>query len=109
MAIYFLSADPDAIRARIVEQRLRRAIPQLASVASVQEAIDRVTRSMNEPIYLLYVAPSQDRVHFATLVETAASHRGRIFFVLISNEMAASDYKAQNERDPGRARHKGDR
>jgi pilus assembly protein CpaE len=94
MAIYILSAGSEAARAGIVEQRIRRAIPDLTRIGNIQELFDKVARGSNDPIYLLTVAPTRDQDHFARLAESTASYRGRIFFVLISDEISASDYKA---------------
>ena len=94
MAIYIHSADPDAVRGRIVERKIRGAIPALKSVGSIEEALDSRAGGSSEPVYLLLVAPSRDRDYFTKLAETAANYRGRIFFVLISDEISASDYKA---------------
>jgi len=43
---------------------------------------------------VLIIAPSRDLTHFTKVVDMASSHGGRIFFVLISDELSASDYKA---------------
>jgi pilus assembly protein CpaE len=42
----------------------------------------------------LLVAPSREQGQFAALAETVATYSGRIFFILVSDEMSASDYKA---------------
>src|SRR3954452_14399864 len=94
MAIYILSASSDATRAGIVEQSIRRAIPELTPIGSIQELIDRVVPRSNDPIYLLLVAPRREQSDFARLTETAAAHHGSVFFILISDEISASDYKA---------------
>jgi pilus assembly protein CpaE len=94
MAIYILSAGSDAARAGIVEQKIRRTIPDLTPIGSIQGLIDSVVPGSNDPVYLLLVAPSRGQGEFSVLAETAAAHHGRIFFILISDEISASDYKA---------------
>ena len=46
-----------------------------------------------EPAIVLVVAPPGDRGYFDRLVEVAAQYRNEIFLILISDEIAASDYK----------------
>src|SRR5262245_10984809 len=94
MPIYILSAGSDATRAGIVERSIRRAIPDLAPAASIQEVMERVVPGSTDPIYLLIVAPTRAQSDIARLTEAAAAHHGRVFFILISDEISASDYKA---------------
>jgi pilus assembly protein CpaE len=94
MAIYILSAGSDATRAGIVERSIRRAIPDLAPVGSIQDLVERVAPGSNDPTYLLIVAPTRAQSDLARLTEAAATHHGRVFFILISDEISASDYKA---------------
>jgi pilus assembly protein CpaE len=92
MAIYILSTGSDATRAGLVEQKIRRAIPDVTRIDNIEELIDNVAGRSDDTIYLLLVAPADERGHFATLAETAAIYQG-IFFILISDEISASDYK----------------
>jgi len=95
MAIYLLSAGAEATRARFVEQRIRRAVPDVIPIADVKELSDAIARgSANDPAFVLIVAPSKDTATFTQVADTVSSQRSRIFFVLISEELSASDYKA---------------
>jgi pilus assembly protein CpaE len=93
MAIYTLTAGPDAAKVRVVEQRIRRAIPGATSIADIRELSNAVDRGSKDPSYLLIIASSDAHRQFKTLAD-AAPHRGGIFFVLISEELSASEYKA---------------
>ena len=95
MAIYLLSAGAEMTRARLVEQRIRRAIPNLSVLADIKALSDAIAQaSVNDPAFVLIMAPSRDMGYFTKIAEMTSSHRGRIFFVLISDELSASDYKA---------------
>jgi pilus assembly protein CpaE len=95
MAIYLLSAGAEVTRARLVEQRIRRAIPDISAIAELKELSAAITRgSANEPVFVLIVTPTKDVGYFTKVADSAPSHHGRIFFVLISEELLASDYKA---------------
>jgi pilus assembly protein CpaE len=94
MAIYLLAADAEMTRARLVEQRIRRALPDLTTIADIKELSDAVTReSINDPTCVLIMAPSGDLGYFTKLANMASSLRGRIFYVLISDELSVNDYK----------------
>jgi pilus assembly protein CpaE len=94
MTIYTLTAGPDAAKGKVVEQRIRRAIASTTSVGDMRELLDVVARGPKEPIYLLIIAPSDGHACFTRLADAASAHRGRIFFILLSDELSASDYKA---------------
>ena len=94
MPIYILTAGSDAVRASAVVQRIRRAMPDVTPIADIQELLGEVVRGSKESVYLLIVAPSEHHGHVTKLLESASSCRGRLFSVLISNEISASDYKA---------------
>src|SRR5262245_25546809 len=94
MAIYILAAGSEATKAAVVEQRIRRAIPDAVPVASVQELLDKIDPGPTDPAYLLIVAPSDPRRYYTKLAEGTSSRGARIFFLLISDELSASDYKA---------------
>jgi pilus assembly protein CpaE len=94
MGIYLLSAGAEMTRARLVEQRIRRAIPDLSAIADIKELSDTPTRgSINDPAFVLIMAPSRDIGYFTKLTNMLPNHRGRIFFVLISDELSVNDYK----------------
>jgi pilus assembly protein CpaE len=93
MAIYLLNASSDSTSG-LAEQRIRRAIPGIVPIGSTRELADKAPRSSTEPIYLLVVAPTPNYAHFAKLADGLANYRGRIFFILISEELSATDYKA---------------
>jgi hypothetical protein len=94
MAIYILATGSEATKAAVVEQRIRRAIPDAMPVASIQELLDKIEPGQTDPVYLLIVVPSDPRGYFTKLAESTASRRACIFFLLISDELSASDYKA---------------
>ena len=95
MAIYLLSIGAEATRARLLEQRIRRAVPDLTAIADVKELSDAIKRgSINETAFVLVIGPSNDLSTFTKVADIASSHRSRTFFVLISDELSANDYKA---------------
>jgi MinD-like ATPase involved in chromosome partitioning or flagellar assembly len=94
MAIFTLTTGADPAKVRIVEQQIRRAIPGTTSIADIAELSDVVASRPDNWIYLLVIASSDGHGHFKALTEAASSHLGSIFFILVSDEISASDYKA---------------
>ena len=93
MAIFILNAGSDAARGAVVEHRIRRAIPDLVRIGNLQELGDKVAAGSNDPVYLLIFSP-REPADFGKFSEVAATWRGPLFIVLISDEISASDYKA---------------
>ncbi len=90
MQIYFFTAGTDSSELNELESRIRSNVPSLRKLAN----LDEVTRGRprnHGPIYIIFpvlAAPSFDRM--VSIAEQ--DHRG-IFFIFISREISASDYK----------------
>jgi pilus assembly protein CpaE len=93
MPIYFLSANSDADKVAQIERSLKEAIPDLTTIASIQDVGADLSAKSGEPVYVLIVAPAHDSQHADRLAKIAARSRGHIFFILVSDEISASDYK----------------
>jgi pilus assembly protein CpaE len=93
MPTYFLNTDPDAEKAAQIESKIRELIPDLTAIASFEAVAQNITRNSSEPVYILIMTPARDWQQLDRLVEIATRHRQHIFFILISDEISASDYK----------------
>src|SRR5215831_10380042 len=95
MAIHLLSAGAEATRAKLVEQRIRRAIPDVAVIADLKELSGAIKRgSANDPAVVLIIEPTRDMGYFTKVGDSAPGHRCCIFFVRISGDVTSSSYKA---------------
>jgi len=94
MATYILCAESDIARSSIVAKRIRNLIPDAIPIGHIGDIFEQWTRGLEEPVYLLMVAPSREYNSFIKLMESAASYRHPIFFILVSDEISASNYKA---------------
>ena len=92
MATCFFSADPNAERTASVEARLRGVMPDLVTARSVEDAASR-RKQKTDLIYLVVLAPADNGAYLDRLIDIAAKHRDRIFFILLSSEISATDYK----------------
>src|SRR5215468_3589773 len=92
MATYFVSADSNAERTASVEARIRGVMPDLVTTRSVEDAANRRRRKA-DPVCLVVLAPADDGAYLDRLIDMAAKHRDGVFFILLSTEISASDYK----------------
>jgi pilus assembly protein CpaE len=92
MAIYLLSAGAEMTRARLVEQRIRRAIPDVSAISDIKELSDLARGSVSDPAFVLVITASREVESFTKVTDAVSSDR--IFCVIISDELSASDYKA---------------
>jgi pilus assembly protein CpaE len=95
MQIYFFTAGTESSELNELESRLRSTVPSLRKVANLNE----VTRG--RPLNAASANPDQIYIIFPVLAATSfermaniaeREHRG-IFFIFISKEISASDYK----------------
>src|SRR5499426_3968062 len=92
MQIYFFTAGTDSSELNELESRIRSTVPSLRQLANLTEITPERAASANpDQIYIIFpvlAATSFDRM--ANIAEQ--EHRG-IFFIFISREISASDYK----------------
>jgi len=93
MPIYLLNSGIDLQKLEEMERKLGPAIPDLVRIQGIQEIDRREAESAGGQAIVLVIVPSTDRDYFERLVNIVARYRGHIFFVLISDEISASDYK----------------
>src|SRR5262249_28082027 len=96
MPIYFFGAGVDSAEAKALETRLSPNIPELQKVDSVEE-LSRRLQSQPQAVrrergFVLFPF-SQANVTVERLVEMAASGRDVLFFIFISEDISANDYK----------------
>jgi pilus assembly protein CpaE len=85
--IYLLGGGIDAAESDPFEQWLRQSMPQLEHINSIEQLNEELLTDRN---YLLY--PFSD-IPFDQLVDMVESARDDLFFILICDEVKASDYK----------------
>src|SRR5262249_62140762 len=95
MQIYFFTAGTDSSELNELESRIRSTVPSLRKIANLNEA------TRGRPLNTASTNPDQIYIIFPVLAATSfermaniaeREHRG-IFFIFISKEISASDYK----------------
>jgi pilus assembly protein CpaE len=91
MPVYFLSTGSDPAKSAAIEKRIAGVIPDLVAIGSIEDVTQAVARASTTPVHV--IAPVHDASSFKRLVDNAARHRDRAFFILLGEELSASDYK----------------
>ncbi len=94
MPIYMWSADLDVEKTKAIEFRLRKAVPDLVTISSMDDVFAAPARGSSGHTYVLVVPPSRNRPAFAKLIDIASRYRDQLFIILISDEISIADYKA---------------
>ena len=93
MLVYFLSSDPHAPGVSAIERKVRSVVPELNTIESLDQIAQRILSASTEKIIVIFVAPSLEPASIDNLIAIAARHNERVFFILVSDEISASDYK----------------
>jgi pilus assembly protein CpaE len=93
MATYFVSTDREADKARSIEGRIRGVIPEVITLKGMDDLVHAISQRSRPRSTVLVFASPKDTAAFAKLVELAARYRDRAFFILISDDIPAADYK----------------
>jgi len=96
MPVYLYTADVSSAETTGLTNRIRRDIPHLRTIASLKDlpAISEHQAPRPDPgksYVLLAIAPN-DSI-FGQVASIAAQHRDQLFFIFISNDISANDYK----------------
>jgi pilus assembly protein CpaE len=96
MPIYFLGAAIEQGEGEALEKRIRQDIPHLEKVESVEDLSRRLPpqpqAGAGDRAYLLFPF-SHSQTSVDRLVEIAGRVRNAVFFIFISDDISASDYK----------------
>jgi pilus assembly protein CpaE len=93
MPIYLLNANTDVEKAAQVEQRIRETMPEVIKITDLENIAREIKWGDKELTFVLFLAPSNSAGYIDVLVRIADTHRKRIFFVVISDEISGNDYK----------------
>jgi pilus assembly protein CpaE len=93
MAIYVCNVAPGTSAATRVESRIRTSVPDLIKIERIDDIVHGPASGADQPACVLVIAPGDDKAYLPGLIETASRYRGRIFFILVGDELSAADYK----------------
>src|SRR6516165_3710099 len=93
MSVYLLNSGVEEDKIREIERRLKAALPGIATIQGVQEIERRAAGNSVDPVFILVAAPSAKSEYFEKLINIVTRYREHFFFILISQEISATDYK----------------
>ena len=92
MAIYLLASEPQATPAEPIEFKLRPLLPSLRKIEKVEQAASEIG-SGHEKAFLIFVSPPLMGSSLDNFIGVAKKYRDRIFFILVTTDISAADYK----------------
>jgi pilus assembly protein CpaE len=98
---YLVSSDLDVERAKLLEHKIRSAVPDLIKLRSLEEVVQSISAKSEgkaqdkkqDKTHVLVITSAKDLSYLTRLTDLATRHRDRAYFVLISDDIPASDYK----------------
>jgi pilus assembly protein CpaE len=93
MPVYFLASNDNPERSADIEKRVKGVIPDLTRITDLAALAPKLRGGASDPAYVMFVAPSNEPKYVDNLVRIATNHRQTVFFILISDDIAAADYK----------------
>jgi len=93
MSIFLLRTKSPNKEGTAAEVQLLAAVPNLIEETSFKGILERVSAKGEEGSIVLVVASAANPAAFDELVDAASRYRDRIFIILVSDEISASDYK----------------
>ena len=97
MPAYFLSEDSDSERSASIARRIEEVVPGLVKIAKIEDiargGIAAGNDAPSDLSYVLVVGPPHNEDYLDGLIATVQKRHDRSFFILISDEISATDYK----------------
>src|SRR6266571_1333447 len=96
MQVYLFNASVEPVRLNDLEQRIRAKLPDLQVVSRMEEvtnALPKTAGNDGELACILFPVVLNAPGSFDRMVSIAAEYRGSLFFIFISDDIPASDYK----------------
>src|SRR6266404_4373033 len=96
MQIFLFSASVDSARLNNLEHRIRAKLPDVRIVSRMDEvtkALPKTAGSDGELACILFPVVLNSAASFDRMVSIATEYRDSLFFIFISDDISASDYK----------------
>ena len=94
MAVYLLAPDSATGATEGIKAKLRSIVSDLVEVTSLEQIAAALGRHRDHKTIVIFVSPVLAKSGFDNLVNLAVRYRDEIFFLLVSNEISAIDYKS---------------
>src|SRR6266404_7417390 len=96
MQIFLFSASVDSVRLNDLERRVKAKLPDVQVVSRMEDvtnALPQTPRGSGELACILFPVVLNASASFDRMVSIATEYRDSLFFIFISDDIPASDYK----------------
>jgi len=93
MTIYLLGPELSAAQIQSIEKKLKRVIPDLRKIGSIEDIAHELSDARQPKVVIIVASPSANSASIDNLIAVSSRYRDRVFCVLVSKEISASDYK----------------
>ena len=95
MSIYLLTFEPSKKDDQIerIEAKLLSLIPELRKIEKIEDIAVDLRGKPETKIVVVYLWPTLAGSGMDNFISVASRYRDRVFFILVSNEISADDYK----------------
>jgi pilus assembly protein CpaE len=93
MSAYFFSLGLNADRSAVIEKKIKEVVPELVRVKSFEDVRPHRPGKGHGAAYVLVAGSGNTDAYFDRLLSMVNQARDQFFFILISDEISASDYK----------------
>jgi pilus assembly protein CpaE len=93
MTTYLLAPGPKTKEAEAIEAQLKDTIPQLRKIGKLEEIAAEINAKAGGKIIVIFVSPFMPAGGIDSFIDISRRYREKVFFILVSNEISAIDYK----------------
>jgi pilus assembly protein CpaE len=95
MTVYLLTSEPSKKndQTAAIEEKLLSLIPELRKIEKIENIAAEISGKPNTKIVVIFVSPTLPGSGIDNFINIASRYRDRVFFILVSNEIAGADYK----------------
>lgn len=93
MPTYFLSSNISPEQSSAIERSIKTTIPDLIKIAHLEDIAKDITANQDVPVHILVAGPADKDDYIDRFVDIAEQQNKRFFFILISKDISASNYK----------------
>ena len=93
MTVYLLTSGPLDEQVQAVETKLANIIPELRKIEKIEDVATEIRGEAGTKVIVVFVSTSLSSGGVDKVIDIANRYYHRVFFILVTNEISAADYK----------------
>jgi pilus assembly protein CpaE len=93
MSIFLLTSEPFSEQLKTIETKLTQIVPELRKIEKIEDVASEIKRVDDAKALVVFVSTSLTREALDKVINIATRYHHRVFFILVTNEISAADYK----------------